>query len=205
MRNRIPEVAEAAVIEDFYRGSNDPVFVQAILEKNMPPPNNCSGRWTSTSLRMSGPRTSLEAQNPYHPHREGTRTSNQTNTGRRDPARRCTPSGHLSLKPAVHLTEGYEHWMRSSIPSVRITRTCGTPYGTEEISKTSSGAVDHSSHCHCHLPRLEESLTSLGNLYNRKGGEVELSRVLTGKSTSYSEATEHKKTEDNKSLTIGEF
>ena len=27
MRNRIPEVAEAAVIEDFYRGSNDSAFV----------------------------------------------------------------------------------------------------------------------------------------------------------------------------------
>jgi hypothetical protein len=33
MRNRIPEVAEAAVIEDFYRGSNDPAFVRAILQK----------------------------------------------------------------------------------------------------------------------------------------------------------------------------
>jgi hypothetical protein len=33
MRNRIPEVAEVAVIEDFYRGSNDPAFVQAILQK----------------------------------------------------------------------------------------------------------------------------------------------------------------------------
>jgi hypothetical protein len=33
MRNRIPEVAEAAVIEDFYRGSNDSGFVQAILQK----------------------------------------------------------------------------------------------------------------------------------------------------------------------------
>jgi hypothetical protein len=33
MRNRIPEVAEAAVIEDFYRGSNDSAFVQAILQK----------------------------------------------------------------------------------------------------------------------------------------------------------------------------
>jgi hypothetical protein len=26
MRNRIPEVAKAAVIEDFYRGSNDSVL-----------------------------------------------------------------------------------------------------------------------------------------------------------------------------------
>jgi hypothetical protein len=33
MRNHIPEVAEAAVIEDFYRGSNDSAFVRAILQK----------------------------------------------------------------------------------------------------------------------------------------------------------------------------
>jgi hypothetical protein len=33
MRNRIPDVAEAAVIEDFYRGSNDSAFVRAILQK----------------------------------------------------------------------------------------------------------------------------------------------------------------------------
>jgi hypothetical protein len=33
MRNRIPRVAEAAVIEDFYRGSNDSAFVWAILQK----------------------------------------------------------------------------------------------------------------------------------------------------------------------------
>jgi hypothetical protein len=33
MRNRIPEVARAAVIEDFYQGSNDSAFVRAILQK----------------------------------------------------------------------------------------------------------------------------------------------------------------------------
>jgi hypothetical protein len=33
MRNRIHEVAEAAVIEDFYRGSNDSAFVRAKLQK----------------------------------------------------------------------------------------------------------------------------------------------------------------------------
>jgi hypothetical protein len=33
MRNRIPEVAEAAVIEDFYRGSNDSAIVCTILQK----------------------------------------------------------------------------------------------------------------------------------------------------------------------------
>jgi histidinol dehydrogenase len=33
MRNRITEVTEAAVIENFYRGSNDSAFVRAILQK----------------------------------------------------------------------------------------------------------------------------------------------------------------------------
>ena len=33
MRNCILEVAEAAFIEDFYRGSNDSAFVRAILQK----------------------------------------------------------------------------------------------------------------------------------------------------------------------------
>jgi hypothetical protein len=33
MRNRIPKVAEAVVIEDFYWGSNDSAFVRAILQK----------------------------------------------------------------------------------------------------------------------------------------------------------------------------
>jgi hypothetical protein len=33
MRNRILEVAEAAMIEDFYRGSNDSAFVWAIIQK----------------------------------------------------------------------------------------------------------------------------------------------------------------------------
>jgi hypothetical protein len=67
MRNHIPKVAKVVVIEDFYQVSNDPA---------MPPPNNYLGRRPSTSLRMSGLRTSLEAQSPYRPHREGTRTSN---------------------------------------------------------------------------------------------------------------------------------
>jgi hypothetical protein len=33
MRNCIPEVTKAAVIEDFYWGSNDSAFVRAILQK----------------------------------------------------------------------------------------------------------------------------------------------------------------------------
>lgn len=33
LRNRIPNVVEDAVIEDFYHGSNDSAFVRSILQK----------------------------------------------------------------------------------------------------------------------------------------------------------------------------
>jgi hypothetical protein len=33
MRNHIPEVVEAAVIEDLYQGCNDSAFVRTILQK----------------------------------------------------------------------------------------------------------------------------------------------------------------------------
>jgi hypothetical protein len=33
MRNRILDIVEAAVIEDFYHGSNDLAFVRGILQK----------------------------------------------------------------------------------------------------------------------------------------------------------------------------
>jgi hypothetical protein len=72
MRNRIPEVAEAAVIEDFYWGSNDPAFLWAILQK-APATSEQLFRevdvYITTDERV---RTSLEAQSPYCPHREGT-------------------------------------------------------------------------------------------------------------------------------------
>jgi hypothetical protein len=55
MRNRIPEVAEAAVIEDFYRGSNDSAFnrsppttaTEQSQKFNMQfkPSENTSGGW----------------------------------------------------------------------------------------------------------------------------------------------------------------
>jgi hypothetical protein len=76
------------------------------FKKHPPPLKSCSGRRTSTSPRMSGLKTSLKAQSPYHLHHEGTRTSNQTNVGRRDLGRRCTPPGHLPLEPAAHPVEG---------------------------------------------------------------------------------------------------
>jgi hypothetical protein len=53
------------------------------------------------------------------------------------------------------------------------------------------------------LPHREESLASLGSLSSRKGVEVELFHMLTGRSTSSSEGTEHKIIGGSKSSTTG--
>jgi hypothetical protein len=170
-------------------------------KRRRPPLNNCFGRRTSTSPQMSGPRTSSEAQNPRHPHHSGIQTSSRTSAGKKDPVRRCTPSGHLSLEPAAHPSEECGHWTRSSTPSVRTTRTCATPCGTAETSNITSGMANCSSHYH--LSRHEESVTSLGSLSSRKRGEVKLSRALSGRSTLSLEAMGHNKIRVNKSSTTG--
>jgi hypothetical protein len=99
MRNLIPEVTEASIIQYFYRGSNDSAFLRPYSKRHQSPPNNCSVRQTTTSLRMSRPRTSLGAQNPRHPRHGGIRTSSRTSAGKKGPVRRCTPLVHLSLEP----------------------------------------------------------------------------------------------------------
>jgi hypothetical protein len=201
MRNRIPEVTEAAVIEDFYQGSNDSAFIQAILQKARPPPNNCFERRTSTSPLTSGPRNSSEERNLHHRHCGATRTSNPTGVGRRGLVRRSTPSDHPSLVPEGHPVEASGHWTTSSMPSARTTRTCATPYGTAGTSSTASKMADRSSLYH--PPHHEEGLASPGSLSNQKGKGVEHSHALIGRSTSSSEVTDRKRIEGNISSMTG--
>jgi hypothetical protein len=109
MRNRILEVTEAAVIEDFYRGCNDSDFIQTYCRKRRPPPNNYFERQTSTSPRMSGPRTSSEERNLHHRRHGATLTNNLTGAGRKGLVRRYTPPDHLSLKLEVRPMEASGH------------------------------------------------------------------------------------------------
>jgi hypothetical protein len=167
--------------------------------KRPPPPNNCFDRQTSTSPQTSDPRTSSEVQNLHHPRHGTTRTSNLIGAVRRGLMRRYTPPDHPSLEPVVRPAEVYGHWMKSSTPSARTTRTCATPYGTARISSTPSGTADRSSLYH--LPHLEEGLASPSSLSSKKGEGVEHSRMLTGRSTSSSEDTKHRRTGGSKSST----
>jgi hypothetical protein len=199
MRNCIPEVTEAVVIEDFYRNSMTRISSEPYCRKRRPPPNNCFERQTSTSPLTSGPRTSSEVQNLHHRHHGATRTSNLTGTRRRGLVRRYMPSNPPSLEPEVRPVEANGHWMTSSTPSVCTTRTCATPYGTIGTSSTLSDMADRSSLYH--LPHHEEGPASLGSLINQKGEGVEHSHVLIGRSTSSSEDTGRRRTEGNRSST----
>jgi hypothetical protein len=82
--------------------------------------------------------------------------------------RRYTPPDHPSLEPVVRPVELYGHWMKSSTPSARTTRTCATLYGTAGISSTPSGTAERSSLYH--LPHREEDLASPGSLNKKEGG-----------------------------------
>jgi hypothetical protein len=115
--------------------------------------------------------------------------------------RRYTPPDHPSLEPEGRPMEASGHWMTSSTPSARTTRTCATPYGTAVTSSTPSDMTDRSSLYH--LPHHEEGPASPGSLSSQKWEGVEHSHALTGRSTSSSEDTCHRRTEDNRSSMTG--
>jgi hypothetical protein len=201
MRNRIPKVTEAAVIEDFYRGSNDRPSSEPYYRKCRPPLNNFNERQTSTSPLTSRPRTTSEVRNLHHLHHGATRTSNLTGAGRRGLVRRYMPPDHPSLEPEVRPVEANGHWMTSLTPSARTTRTCATPYETVGTSSTSSDTADRSSLYY--LPHHEEGLASPCSLSSKKGEGVEHSHALTGRSMSSSEDMDHRRTGGSRSSTTG--
>jgi hypothetical protein len=99
MRNRIPKVTEAAVIEDFYRGSNDSAFVRAILQKA---PTTSEQLFREADLYITTDERAQDSsgeRSPHRQHHDATRTSNPTNAGRTDRAKKCTPPDHLPLAP----------------------------------------------------------------------------------------------------------
>jgi hypothetical protein len=148
MRNRIPEVAEAAVIEDFYQGSNDSAFVRTILQKA---PTTSEQLFREADLYIT---TDERAQDliggakPAPRHRDATRTNNPTNGGRRGLERKSTPPDHPPFAPEEDPAGANEHWTTSSTPSARTTRTCATPSGTAGILSTPLGTDDPSNLYH---------------------------------------------------------
>src|SRR6187455_1100470 len=118
------------------------------------PPSSYSGKQTSTSPLMNEHRTSSEEQCLHRQHRNATGTINPISVGIRGLVKKSTPPDHPPLAPEEHLVEVNKHWMTSSTPSARTTRTCATPSGTPETSSTLLGTPGPSNLYR--LPHLEE-------------------------------------------------
>jgi hypothetical protein len=167
------------------------------------PPSSCSGKLTSTSPPTSELRTSSGERNPHRQHHDATLTSNPTNAGRRDLAKKCTPLDHLPLAPGEDLAEASARWTTSSTPTAHTTRTCATPFKTAGTSSTPSDTADPSNLYL--LLRRREDQKNHDNPSSRRREEEEPSRALTGRSTSSSANTDRRTTEDNKSSTIARY
>jgi hypothetical protein len=168
-------------------------------KKRQLPPSSYSGKRTSTSPPTNELRTSSEEQNLHWRHHDTTRTNNPTCVGRRGLTKKSTPLDHPPLAPEEHLAEANVHWMTSSTPSARTTRTCATPSRTAETSSTPLGTTDP---CNLyHLPHLEEDPENLDSLNSRRGKEAKRSRASTEKSTSSSADMGRKKVRGNRSST----
>ena len=167
------------------------------------PPSSCSGKPTSTSPPTSGPRISLEEQSLHRRHHDATRTSHPTNVGRRGLVKKYTPPDHPPLAPEEDLVEASARWTTSSTPSARTTRTCAILSVTAGTSSTPSDMVDPSNPYR--LLRRGEDQVNHDSPISRRRGEEELSRALTGRSTSSSADTDRRRIEDNKSSTIARY
>ena len=203
MRNRIPEVTEAAVIEDFYRGSNDSAFVRAILQKA---PTTSEQLFREADLYITADERAQDLIGGTKPAPAApyvTRTNNPTNDGRRGLAKKYTPPDHLPLAPEEDLAEASARWTTSSTPSAHTTRTCSTLFVTAGTSSTPSGTADPSNLYR--LLRRGEDQMNHDSPISRRRGEEELSRALTGRSTSSSADMGRRRTKDNKSSTTARY
>jgi hypothetical protein len=198
MRNHIPEVAEAAVIEDFYRGSNDSAFVRAILQKAPTTSEQLFGEADLYITADEWAQDLIGGAKPAPP--AARRNANQQPDKRLEKRpREEVHAANPPLAPEEHPAEANVHWTTSSMPSTRTIRTSATLSRTAETSSTPSRTTDPSNLYH--LPQHEEDPENLDSLNSKKGEEAEHSCASTEKSTSSSADMDRKKARGNRSST----
>jgi hypothetical protein len=153
MRNRIPEVTEVAVIEDFYRGSNDSAFVRAILQKA---PTTSEQLFQEADLYITVDERAQDLiggtkPTPAAPRRD---TNQQPD---KHWEKRPREELHAAGPPASHARGGPRGGERTLDDildaSARNTRTCATPFGTAETSSIPWGTADPSNSAASHATR----------------------------------------------------
>jgi hypothetical protein len=197
MRNRIPEVAEAAVIEDFYRGSNDSAFVRTILQKA---PTTSEQLFREADLYITADERAQDLTGgakpaPAVPRRD----ANQQPDKRRD--KRPREEVHAAGPPASRARGGPRGGERTLDDILDAQYPyhkdmCHTLRNYRDFKHSIGHGRPFKLYC---LPHLEERQGSLDNLNNRKGEEAEPSRVSMEKSTSSSVDMGRRKARGNKS------
>jgi hypothetical protein len=139
MRNRITEVTEAVVIEDFYQGSNDTAFVRAILQKAL---TTSEQLFREADLYITADNRAQDLFGGAKPAPPAPRHDANQQPDRRW-EKRPREEVHVVGLPVARARGaprgGEQTLTTSSTPSARTTKTCTTPCGTVETSSIPSG------------------------------------------------------------------
>jgi hypothetical protein len=202
MRNRIPEVTEAAVIEDFYRGSNDSAFVRAILQKA---PTTSEELFREADLYITADERAQDLIGgtkpaPAAPRRD----ANQQPDKRWE--KRPREEVHAAGPPASRARGG----PRGGERTLDDILDAQCPYH-KDMRHTLRNCRDfkHSdtadpSNLYLLLHRGEDQMNH-DNLIGRRREEEELSHASTGRSTSSLADMGRRRTKDNKSSTTARY
>ncbi len=203
MRNRIPEVTEAAVIEDFYRGSNDSAFVRAILQKA---PTTSEQLFREADLYITADERAQDLIGGAKPAPAAPRRDTNQQPDKRW-EKRPREEVHAAGPPASRARGG----PRGGERTLDDILDAQCPYH-KDMRHTLRNCRDFK-HSVGHgrpfqplppPPRGEDQRTTTA-LASGGGEEVEPSCALTERSTSSSADTGRRRTEDNKSSTIARY
>jgi hypothetical protein len=202
MRNRIPEVTEAAVIEDFYRGSNDSAFVRAILQKA---PTTSEELFREADLYITADERAQDLiggakPTPPAPRRD----ANQ------QPDKRWEKRPHEEVHVAGPLASRARGGPRGGERTLDDILDAQCPYHKDMRHtlwncRDFKHSIGHDRPSNLYLLRRGEGQKNHDNPSSRRREEEELSCALMGRSTSSSADMDRRRIEDNKSSTIARY
>jgi hypothetical protein len=203
MRNRIPEVTEAAVIEDFYRGSNDSAFVRAILQKA---PTTSEQLFREADLYITADERAQDLIGGAKPAPAAPRRD-----ANQQPDKRWEKRPHEEVHAAGPPGSRARGGLRGGEHTLDDILDTQCPYHkdmrhTLRNCRDFKHSVGHDRPFHLYLLlRRGEDQENRDNPSIRRREEVEPSRALTERSTSSSADTDRRRTEGNKSSTIARY
>jgi hypothetical protein len=142
MRNRILDISDVVVIEDFHRGSRDEVFARAILEEA---PTTAEQLFRNADMYINVVKRAHDLVEPSQPAPQKKGIHCRTSVGIRGLEMMSMPRGHRRCEREALPMTTRGCWMKSLMACVPTIRRCTTPYVTTVTSRIQSATTDHSS------------------------------------------------------------